>query len=248
VLIATVRGTGGQGLPGIPVTFSASSGNLTPTTAVTDSAGEARATLTASQESRVQARAGTKVSPEVTVAVRPATGLTVTPPATAPVAGAVTTIGVAPIGTNAVVRNVRVEFGDGSSTPLGTITSAQTVPHSYQSSGTYTVRATGIDANGEAVEGSTSVIVLPSVPVNVNLTAAPNPAAPGAIVTFTATVTPTNTQVLRYDWNFGDGITSSTSGNVNTHAFALGTWTVTVTVTTSDGDTHPPGRVEVRVQ
>jgi hypothetical protein len=254
VLTATVRGTGGQGLAGIPVTFSATTGSLNPQTAITDSLGEARSTLTASQESRVTARAGTKVSSELVVAVRPATGLTVTPPATAPLAGAVTTISVAPIGTNAVVRNVVVDFGDGSSTPLGTITAATSVPHIYQSSGTYTVRANGIDSNGEAVSGSTSVIVLPSAPVNVNLTAtAGNSTGPftvGQQVTFTAVVTPTTTQVERYVWNFGDGTpVISTSGNVTTHGFAAaGTYPATVTVTTTDGTTPAPGRVEVRVQ
>jgi PKD repeat protein len=250
VLTATVRGTGGQGLAGIPVSFSATNGSLNPTTAVTDSLGDARSTLTASQESRVQARAGTKVSSELTIGVRAATGLTVTPPATAPLAGAVTTITVAPIGTNAVVRNVVLEFGDGSSTPLGTITAATSVPHIYQSSGTYSVRATGIDSNGDAASGATSVIVLPSAPVNVNLTASPNPATVSAQVTLTAVVTPTTTQVERFVWNFGDGSpVISTSGNITTHGYAaIGTYTVTVTVTTTDGTTPSPGRVEVRVQ
>jgi PKD domain-containing protein/Big-like domain-containing protein len=250
VLTATVRGTGGQGLAGIPVSFSATSGSLNPTTAVTDSLGDARSTLTASQESRVQARAGTKVSSELTIGVRAATGLTVTAPATAPLAGAVTTISVAPIGTNAVVRNVVLEFGDGSSTPLGTITAATSVPHIYQSSGTYSVRATGIDSNGDAASGATSVIVLPSAPVNVNLTASPNPATVSAQVTLTAVVTPTTTQVERFVWNFGDGSpVISTSGNITTHGYAaIGTYTVTVTVTTTDGTTPSPGRVEVRVQ
>jgi hypothetical protein len=249
VLLATVRGTGGQGLVGIPVTFSATTGSLNPSTAVTDSQGEARSTLTSNQESRVTARAGTKVSSEVVVGVRPATGLTVTPPATAPLAGAATTISVAPIGTNAVVRNVVVDFGDGSSTPLGTIASATTVPHVYQSSGTYSVRATGIDSNGDPVSGGTSVIVLPSAPVNVNLTASPNPAIVGAQVTFTAAVTPNTAAVERFNWNFGDGVTTSTSGTTTNHGYgAAGTYTVTVTVTTTDGNTSAPGRVEVRVQ
>lgn len=249
VLLATVRGTGGQGLAGIPVTFSATTGSLNPSTAVTDALGEARSTLTSNQESRVTARAGTKVSSEVVVGVRPATGLSVTPPATAPLAGAVTTISVAPIGTNAVVRNVVVDFGDGSSTSLGTISSATTVPHAYQSSGTYSVRVTGIDSNGESVSGGTSVIVLPSAPVNVNLTASPNPATVGAQVTFTAAVTPTTTAAERFNWNFGDGVTTNTSGTTTSHGYgAAGTYTVTVTVTTTDGNTSAPGRVEVRVQ
>jgi PKD domain-containing protein/Big-like domain-containing protein len=248
VLLATVRGTGGQGLAGIPVTFSATTGSLNPSTAVTDALGEARSTLTSNQESRVTARAGTKVSSEVVVGVRPATGLSVTPPATAPLAGAVTTISVAPIGTNAVVRNVVVDFGDGSSTSLGTISSATTVPHAYQSSGTYSVRVTGIDSNGESVSGGTSVIVLPSAPVNVNLTASPNPATVGAQVTFTAAVTPAATAVERFNWNFGDGVTTSTSGTTTSHGYgAAGTYTVTVTATTTDGNTSAPGRVEVRV-
>lgn len=248
VLLAAVRGTGGQGLAGIPVTFSATTGSLNPSTAVTDALGEARSTLTSNQESRVTARAGTKVSSEVVVGVRPATGLSVTPPATAPLAGAVTTISVAPIGTNAVVRNVVVDFGDGSSTSLGTISSATTVPHAYQSSGTYSVRVTGIDSNGESVSGGTSVIVLPSAPVNVNLTASPNPATVGAQVTFTAAVTPATTAVERFNWNFGDGVTTSTSGTTTSHGYgAAGTYTVTVTATTTDGNTSAPGRVEVRV-
>jgi PKD repeat protein len=52
--------------------------------------------------------------------------------------------------------NVVVDFGDGSSTELGAITSATTVSKRYSSTGSFTVRATQTEASGS----SSSVVVV----------------------------------------------------------------------------------------
>jgi hypothetical protein len=90
----------------------------------------------------------------VIVGQRPAPTLTATPnPATT---AQTVTITVTPATTGLPVRNVTLDFGDGSSMDLGAITGATTVTRRYTSSGTFTLRATQTDVNGGT---STAVVV-----------------------------------------------------------------------------------------
>src|SRR5262245_56930730 len=59
-LIASVVADNGRGLEGVPVIFNTDQGTLNPTTATTTSGGEARTTLTTSQQSVVSVTAGSK--------------------------------------------------------------------------------------------------------------------------------------------------------------------------------------------
>ena len=77
-LIATVVGENGQALEGVVVTFNADQGSLGSTTAVTNSSGEARTTLTTSQQTIVTATAGTKTSANLTIAARAGPVVTIT--------------------------------------------------------------------------------------------------------------------------------------------------------------------------
>src|SRR5688572_20973386 len=61
-VIATVVGTGGRLLANIPVSFSASRGTLSSTSAVTDAQGEARVTLTTNGDTDISVVAGTKTA------------------------------------------------------------------------------------------------------------------------------------------------------------------------------------------
>jgi len=84
-------------------------------------------------------------STAVTIAPPPSVALTVTP-SNGPAATTTFTFTVTPAAANGV-KDVTIDFGDGSSQDLGSITAAATVTHRF-SIGTYTVKATQTDGNG----------------------------------------------------------------------------------------------------
>jgi PKD repeat protein len=113
------------------------------------------------------------------------------------------------------VSNVRVDFGDGSSQNLGAISAAQTVPHAYSASGTYTATATASDASGDAGALTTTVIV-GSLPVTLTGPATTTVNTP---VTFTVGGT-AGTQVDHYEWTLSDGTAPfPTTAPQMTHTF-----------------------------
>lgn len=87
--------------------------------------------------------------PSPTVSVSPATGTTAT----------VFTFTITPPTGGAGLRNVEIDFGDGSSLDLGAPTGASTVTHVYGSAGTYTVRVTQTDGTGAQTVGVAVVTV-----------------------------------------------------------------------------------------
>src|SRR5687768_12657798 len=160
-LVATVVGTGGRLLPNIPVSFSATRGTLSATTATTDAQGEARVTLTTNGDTDISVAAGTKTA---TTKITGVPGPVVT--LTCSVGGAGTcataTVGQAVVFTAARaqgsgnVTSAVLDFGDNSSVNLGTLSGSATIPHTYTQPGTYTARLTGTDGS----ENSTSVQVV----------------------------------------------------------------------------------------
>lgn len=261
-LIASLVSENGQPLEGVLVTFNTDQGSLGSTTAVSNSNGEARTTLTTSQQTVVSATAGTKTSSNVTVAARAGPIVSIT---CAPVAGtgncaaiqASTSNNTAtviftitkPTGSSAL-RSAVLDFGDGTSQALGNLAGGTvTVTHTYEGpSGTtnraYTATLLATDINGESAAASTTVIITPrSRQLNVTL-AAGTPtvvAGVGATVALTATVTPTTggaDVVQKYEWSFGDGAEAETSGSTTSHVYTEnGVKTATVKVTTTDGRT-----------
>lgn len=92
----------------------------------------------------------------VTIASRPAP--TVTASTSTPAANANVAFTVTPATTGAGIRNVRIDFGDGTTAvDLGAITTATTVNHAFGSAGSYTVRVTQTDNSGN---DASSVIVV----------------------------------------------------------------------------------------
>ena len=223
---AKVEDTTGNPLGGVVVEFSASRGSLSSTSATTNDAGVATVTLTSTVESAITATVGSKTA---TYTVTPATrsGLTVTPPTTITASSpAVFTVGVT---SGAGVSNVRVNWGDGSSTNLGAVSSSASPQHTYSSGGSYTVTATATMS-----DGSTEPAVGTTISVGefaVGLTTSSGSGVNNAI-TFVASTTPNTTNVEEYRWNFGDGTsTTSTDGATTQHIYtATGNYTVTVTV------------------
>lgn len=250
-LIAAVSDVNGNRLNGVPVTFTTDAGQLGASTVITDAAGEARNTLTTTRQAKVTAAAGGKTA-EVTVGINAAPGITIATTGT-PTVGQTTvfTLTVTP-GANSSIRGVTIDFGDGSAETLGAVSGNITLNHVYGREGTFTVRATAIDVNGEQTTVSIVVSVLPRAPVIVTITVTPNTTpAVNDVVVFTATATQPgggSSQILRYEWSFGDGTSSVTTGASTTHIYVTaGAKLVTVTVVASDGS-RGTGQVTINVR
>ena len=236
-ITATVTDEGGAPVSGVPVTFSADNGTLSPPTSTTNGSGVATTTLTTSQKATVTANVAGKTA-DVTVNLNPRTGVTLTGPTT-PVAAGVPvsfTVGVA---ATSNIRDVTVDFGDGSRESLGALSGQTTVQHTYDSSGTFSVRATASDASGFSEQVATSVTILPAQPPAVTITASNSSPTIGETVLLTATVNGATSSILKYDWNFGAGAvtpTAETTGNQVTVSYtSAGTKIITVTVTQATG-------------
>lgn len=223
---AKVEDMSGNALAGVSVQFSATTGQLSATSALTNDAGVATVTLSATSESAVTATVGTKTA-SVTVTPPTRSGLTITPPNTLFASTPASfTVGVT---SGANVKSVRVNWGDGTSTDLGAISSSVTVQKTYGSGGAYTVTATATMADN-SVEPAVSTAVSVGE-FTVNLSTTNNSPSVNASVPFSAATTPNTTQVREYRWNFGDGTEAVTAGpSINKVYNAAGTYTVTVTV------------------
>ena len=198
---ATVTDEGGNPVGGVPVTFATDKGSINPSTATTDSNGVATATVTTTATAKITATAGTVTSATpatLTVSARGLASFAAAPAATT--AGTPVTFTVTPT-TGANISNVRIDFGDGTSTNLGAISAAQSVPHTYQSSGTYTATATSSDGSGDSGSLSTSVIV-GSLPVT--LSVSPNPPTVNSPATLVVAGIG-SAQVDHYTWTLDDG-------------------------------------------
>lgn len=252
---ALVRTVDGKAVPDVSVTFSASSGTLSPEVATTNSNGEARAILTPqSAQTMVRAQAdgvssslnvlgsppsstppSIPPSPAPPVPDAPLT-VTINAPPTSSV-GAPTTFGLS---TQALVQAVW-SFGDG-----GTLTTTTgTATHVYSASAVYQVTATVTDTRGRTATGSISVTIQP---------APPPPAPPPPSLTLTLNCTPvahpgntpcniaaTNekgeivtSKITQVTWDWGDG-SQSPAGSppaLSQHRYdQAGVYVVQVTVT-----------------
>jgi hypothetical protein len=236
---ARVEDVTGAGLPGVPVNFVADAGQLNPATATTDSSGVARTTLNTTRQTKITASVGGKTA-EVTVGLNPRTGITITGPTTPIAAGtpASFTVGVA---SGANVRNVLVDFGDGSRQNLGAISGNTVIPHIYDDEGSYVVNAIATEASGFQESVTTGVTVLPAQPPSVIVTANNNTPAINETIILTAQVSGNTSTIVRYEWNFGSGAnpqTAVTSGNRATASWSTpGTKIITVTAVQANGPT-----------
>jgi PKD repeat protein len=108
----------------------------------------------------------TAVANQDGVSFQTATAVTVAPPPSVAVAANPNTgttatnfvFTVTPAAANGV-KDVSIDFGDSQSQDLGSISSAATVSHKYSSSGTYTVKATQTDGNGNTTTAITVITV-----------------------------------------------------------------------------------------
>ncbi len=234
---ARVEDISGTGLAGIPVTFSTDAGSLSSTSVTTDSNGNAQTTLNTSRQAKVTANVIGKTA-DVTVSLNPRTGITLAAPTTPVSAGVPATFTVG-VGATANIRDVTIDFGDGERRSLGAISGTQTIQHTYNDAGTFTVSATANEASGFSETVSTAVTILPGQPPAVIITASNTNPSVGETVIFTATVSGATSTVLRYEWNFGNGAvpaTAETTGNRATASYLnTGTKIITVRVVQATG-------------
>jgi hypothetical protein len=229
----------GNALPGIVVSFAASPGSVSPTTATSNDQGIASTTLTTTAESTVTATAGgtaTSLSGTVTVTLRPQTTVSISGPASGTVAVPVS-FTITP-GATTIITDVEVDYGDGSDDfHLGSISSATSAAHVFTHSGVFTITARAVDSQGESTEVSTQVAI---APLHVSVVAAPSSDTEpqvGDRVGFTATTSPDGALIDSYEWNFGDGTEPQTSQSFQVeHTYhSSGTKTVTACLTISGG-------------
>jgi hypothetical protein len=245
-ILAVVTGEGNRRLPGVSVTFGTTAGTLRDVTVVTDIAGEARTRLTTTREATVSATVGSvQQSAVVGVTARPS--VTISGPSTAVGVGETTTftVSVQPQQNGEAVRDVTIDFGDGTRQSLGPLTGSRAVQTAFARAGSFTVTVTVTSADGDATTHATAVTVEDRA---IGVTLAANPIAPavGANVTFTATTTGTN--IVSYVWDFGDGTTRVSTGPSTNHVYgSAGRKIVRLDVTNAAGQ-QGSQTIEVLVQ
>ncbi len=207
---ARVETENGAGIAGVPVTFTTTAGTLSPSTAVTDSNGIARTTLTATTAAKVTATAGAQTG-TVDIGIGARSGLSVSATPQTTTAGSAVTFSIT-TAQGQVVTNARIDYGDGTGPrSLGTIVGTRTDTHTYTRSGNFQVTVTA--DNGENAGTSVSVGSL-----QVTLTGT-SPTTLGNPTTFTVGGV-SGAQVDRYEFTYDDGTVRSVSGPQDSHVFS----------------------------
>ena len=262
VVSANVVDLNGNALSGAPVSFATSAGVLSGSLVNTDTNGNAVTTLTTSVEAIVTANVGAsgngtgtgggaggganggstsgQTSATVTVKVNPLPTVSISATGSTFQAGTpvVFTISAQPgTGSTSQIREVVVNFGDGTSTSLGAVSGTNlTVQHRYDEGDTYTVNVRVTDTLGTVVTAATVIVVTDQPAPSVTISKASQPSGPNTNYTLTATVTPPSIIVANYLWTV-DGVQVQTGGsNQLLQTFPTGqTHLVSVEVTTTTG-------------
>jgi hypothetical protein len=243
--IALVQDTGGNVLPGAPVVFTTDQGSLGSSSVLSDANGFAQTTLTTNRVTKVTASVADKRS-EVTVNVVTAPTVTITSATANPTVGSPVSFLVTPssAATANPIQSVVVDFGDGQTQQLGSITGPVGLTHAYSTHGGYTVTATATDINGQRGVSSLAVVVAPVALPTVSLSAAPNPilVTGNGFTTFTVTATAGSSPIRSVVVRLANGTTiyTGTGGGSFTYQFGTfpggATYTVTASVTDALGN------------
>ena len=249
---ASVTDVSGNPLSGAQVSFSADNGVLSSNSAVTNAQGEATVSLTTSRQTVVRASvAGKEGQATVNVSQVPTASVSLTPPA--PVAGQTFTLTVTPtVPTGASpVRDVIIDFGDGSPRRnLGAITAATPVAHSYSRANNYVITVTVIAATGESTTTTIPVVVQSAV-VNVAITAPPTGDAGQAVTASVAVTNPNNIPLSGVRVNWGDGGVSQlgpTGGSAQHSYNTANTHTITASALDASGNAVSSSSHQIQIR
>jgi hypothetical protein len=240
---ALVMDESGNPLPGVNVIFSADTGQVAPTSAISDASGVARTQLTATQTSTVTATAGGATN-KVTVTVSSAPTVTIENVTANPVAGQPVTFTVSTTSGNTTaprqVQTLDVTYGDGTSETRSNVTGTAAFTHTYSREGAYTITARAVDVGGNTGVASKAIVITRQQNPTVTLSAPPTTSASTPItVTFSGTTTATNAQIVSARVTLQDGtvIYSGTQPNNFNYKFGgAGNYTLTGVVTDSNGN------------
>jgi hypothetical protein len=272
-IAAQVVDINGNALSNAAVAFATTAGTLSASLVTTDVNGIAATVLTTSQEAvvtgTVGAQGGSTTTPppangggtggtgtntstgqasaSVTIRVSAAPTILITPPTTPPSVGLPSsyTIAVTPAAANgSAVRDVRVNWGDGTSMSLGALSGSTTVSHVYTDDGTYIISASVTDAAGNTNTATTAVTVIAAPNPTIIVTPSPQSAPGGSQITFTINIqAPTGVSIQNVVIDFDDGTSQSLGGFSGvltvTHSYPAGvrTYNVRVAATDSTGRT-----------
>lgn len=269
IITAQALDINGNALNAVTVAFSTTAGSLDQAFGVTDQNGTTSTTLRTSTAATVTAAVGaaggsttpptTPTTPPttptpgtsgtasgtITVNVSSAPTLVITPPTTPPTVGigaAFTFVATAATTNGSAIRDVTVNWGDGSTQDLGALTGTAAVSHTYRTAGTFTITATIVDGFGNSSMVSTAVTINPST---FSLTITPPTTLPSAglpaVFTIGVGTVPVGDQVRNIHLDWGDG-TSNDLGSISantsaTHVYkAAGNYAVTGTLTATSGN------------
>lgn len=251
-IFASVTDTNGNPLMGAPVAFTiggtTGTGILGSPSAVTDANGQAQTSLTTNQTTTVTATVATTTAAALTanVVVTALAAPSLAIVCTAPTGGF--SVGVAvnctitlPTTSTTPIQNVTVNWGDGTGEqPVGNVTGATTVSHTYATQGTYTITASATDLNSQRGTAVATVVVQIIRPT-ITLTASSNIGSVGVPISFTVTPASNPPQpITNVTVEFGDGtsrnlgVISGPTTVAKTYT-AEGTYTAVATVIDQSG-------------
>jgi hypothetical protein len=191
---------------------------------------------------------GNVVTVTTSVTVIPAAlTLTITPPTTPPSAGLpanFTIVPGVPANTGDSVKNVRLDWGDGTAAQdLGAIAGSTVVAHVFAAARTYVITGTLTDAAANVLTVTTSVTVNPKPQPVVAISATTTNPTAGTDMTFTASVaaaTGTGTVIQGVTIDFDDGTKTelgAVTGSISLHHVydVSKTYRAVLTATDSNG-------------
>jgi plastocyanin len=240
-VVATVASETGRLLSNIPVSFSATHGAFSSGSAITDAAGEASVMLNTNADTDVTATAGAVTSAVAKVTVLPAPSILLTcavgtsGSCAAISTGETVTFTATKASGSSVISSSTLDFGDGQSVSLGSLSSPQSVAHQYSAAGTYTARLSATDVNGDNTT-TTAVIRVEDLVATLSLTITNTQTR---TVQATATLSAIGVNIARYEWTFAPDASQSalttTNGSATVSFASAGTKVVTVRIVLTDG-------------
>jgi PKD repeat protein len=230
----------GNGVSGVRISLAATFGILADHSLVTDSSGGVSTHLTTNRETIVTAVAGAhSVSASIHVSPLPVLSMSAVP--RSPVCGEVVQFSIVAAAANdgPQLRDLIIEFGDGTQAVISGLAGTTNVAHSYANPGLYQVTSTVTDVLGERSTSTMIVAVVARPPVTVTLEVSGGQVVTVEVpVVFRAVVSPSSEQsrVVRFEWDFGGESSSTTAGSSSTHVFtSLGTKRISVSAVLTDG-------------